>query len=220
MTQKLPRPLMPLLLSLLLASPLLPAADHGLYATALFGAAQQSDQRVGFSGAGPSQQRDARLDGGFLSGAALGWQFENGWRLEGEFAYQSVDSELSGFVAPAPTGKGNYASTSLTINALYRVDLFGSPRVQSYFGAGLVRLTEVDIDFETAAGERSYSGSGNGFQLLAGARYDLGERWYLDAGLRWLKASALDLDGETGAIGRLRADYEPWAVTLGVGWRF
>lgn len=220
MTQKLPRPLMPVLLILLLASPLLPAADPGLYATALIGAAQQSDQRVGFSGAGPGQQRDARLDGGFLSGAALGWQFESGWRLEGEFAYQSVDSELSGFLAPAPTGKGNYASTSLAIHALYQVDLFGSPRVRSYFGAGLVRLTEVDIDVESAAGERSYSGSGHGFQLLAGARYDLGERWYLDAGLRWLRASSLDLDGEAGAIGRLRADYEPWAVTLGVGWRF
>lgn len=220
MTPKLPRIAQSLLLSLLLASPILPAADRGLYVTALLGSAQQSDQRVEFSGAGPVQQRDARLDAGILTGAALGWQFENGWRLEGEFAYQSVDSELSGFVAPAPQGSGNYASTSVAINALYSVDLFGSPRARSYFGAGLVRLTEVDIDFETAAGERSYSGSGSGFQLLAGARYDLGERWYLDAGLRWLKASSLDLDAEAGAVGRLRADYEPWAVTVGVGWRF
>lgn len=220
MTPKLPEIPRLTILCLLLASPALPAADAGFYATALLGSTQQSDQRVEWSGSGPSQRREARLDRGIFSGATLGWAFENGWRLEGEFAYQSVDSELSGFVAPAPQGSGNYASTSLAINALYSVDLFGSPRARSYFGAGLVRLTEVDIDFETAAGERSYSGSGSGFQLLAGARYDLGERWYLDAGLRWLKASSLDLDGEGGAVGRLRADYEPWAVTVGLGWRF
>ncbi|MCU0756560.1 MAG: outer membrane beta-barrel protein [Xanthomonadales bacterium] len=209
---------MPLLL--LLASPALPAADGGLYATALLGSAQQSDQNFEWTGTGPSQRRDARLERGLFSGAALGWAFENGWRIEGEFAYQSVDSELNGFIAPAPQGKGNYASTSLAINALYSADLFGTPRVRSYFGAGLVRLTEVDVDFETAAGERSFSGSGNGIQLLFGARYDLGERWYLDTGLRWLRASSLDLDAEGGAVGRIRSDYAPWALSVGIGWRF
>lgn len=196
------------------------ATEPGAYATALFGLANQSDQTLDLAGAGATQSATASLDRGGLAGGAIGWQFGNGWRVEGEFVYQSVDSAVSGFAAPGPAGSGNFASTSAALNAIYAFDLFGSPRTSTYVGAGLVRLTEVDIDFDTAAGERSYSGSGNGFQVLFGARYALGERWHLDAGLRWLRASALELDGEDGAVGRIETDYEPWAATLGVGWRF
>lgn len=196
------------------------AVDAGPYATALLGLANQSDQELTFSGAGASQQRDVSLDNGGLAGGALGWQFSNGWRLEGEFAYQSVDSGDPGFATPGPQGDGNYASTSVAINALYEFDLFGSPRVRTYVGAGLVRLTEVDIDFEAGGTERSFSGSDNGVQLLFGARYALGERAFVDAGMRWMRASSLTLDGEGSTAGTIRADYEPWAVTVGVGWRF
>ncbi|MCE3002323.1 MAG: outer membrane beta-barrel protein [Xanthomonadaceae bacterium] len=195
-------------------------AEPGAYATAVFGLANQSDQTLTFAGAGPIQTTEAALDRGGLAGGALGWQFDNGWRIEGEFAYQSVDSAITGFTAPAASGDGNYASTSVALNAIYAFDLFGSPRTTTYIGAGLVRLTEIDLDVDTPAGERSYSGSGNGFQVLFGARYDLGERWYLDAGLRWLRASSVELDGEDGAPGRIEADYEPWALTVGIGWRF
>jgi opacity protein-like surface antigen len=204
----------------LLAAGTLEAAEPGAYATALFGYTSQSDQRFDFSGSGASQSRNAALDGGGLAGAALGWHFGNGWRIEGEFAYQSVDSEVPGFTAPAPQGSGNYASTSLAINALYEIDLFGSPKARTYLGAGLVRLTEVDVDFESGGSERSFSGSGNGVQFLLGARYDLGKRWYVDAGLRWLRASSMELKGEGNTSGRIEADYEPWAITVGLGWRF
>jgi opacity protein-like surface antigen len=196
------------------------AVDAGPYATALVGLANQSDQALALSGAGAPQERTVSLDSGGLAGAALGWQFANGWRLEGEFAYQSVDSGNPGFAPPGPQGEGNYASTSVALNALYEFDLFGSPRARTYVGAGLVRLTEVDIDFEAGGSERSYSGSDNGVQLLFGARYALGERTFVDAGVRWLRASSLTLDGEGSTAGTIRADYEPWAVTVGVGWRF
>lgn len=192
----------------------------GLYATALFGLANQSDQDLRLDGNGPAQRREVTLDRGGLAGGAVGWQFANGWRLEGEFAYQSVDLQDPGFAAPAPRGDGNYASTSVAVNALYSFDLFGSPRVRTYVGAGLVRLTEVDIDFESGGTEQGFSGSDNGVQLLFGARYRLGERAYIDTGLRWLRASSLTLDGEDGVPGTVRADYDPWALTVGIGWMF
>lgn len=204
----------------LLASGAAPCADHGAYATALFGIASQSNQTLELASAGAAQSATATLDRGGLAGGALGWQFRNNWRIEGEFVYQSVDSAVSGFTAPGLAGSGNYASTSVALNALYSFDLLGSPRSTTYVGAGLVRLTEVDIDFDGAAGERSFSGSGGGFQLLVGARYQLGERWYVDAGLRWLRASSLELDGEDRAVGRISADYAPWAATVGIGVRF
>jgi len=211
---------------LLLAAGTLPLPAHaesesqGLYAIALLGLANQSDQTLRLEGSGPGQQREVALDRGGLAGGALGWQFANGWRIEGEFTYQSVDLDDPGFAVPGPSGDGNYASTSLAINALYTFDLFGSPRGRTYVGAGLVRLTEVDIDFESDGRELSFSGSDSGVQLLFGARYRLSERTFVDAGVRWLKASSLTLDGEDGAPGSIRADYAPWAMTVGVGWTF
>lgn len=195
------------------------ASERGWYAGVLTGVTGQSDQTLRLEGSAPESGK-AAFSSGFLTGAAVGYRFQSGWRLEGEFTYQSVDRDRAVFNNPALQGKGNYASTGLALNALYEFDLFGSPRARSYLGAGLVALTEVDIDFETAAGERSFSGDDTALQLLAGVRYDLGERWYLDLGLRQLRASSLRLDGEVNSPGRVRADYRPWAVTLGAGWRF
>lgn len=208
------------LLSSLLAPASAPANDGGYYATAIFGIASQSDQTLDFSSVGNTQTTDSQLSQGGLAGAALGYAFPSGWRLEAEFAYQSVDAKDPGFVAPAPRGEGNYASTGFALNALYDFDLFGSPKATTYLGAGVVRLTEVDIDFEQGGVERSFSGSDTAFQLLFGARYRIGERFFMDAGLRYLAASSLRLEGEDGAVGQIRADYAPWAATVALGWQF
>jgi len=195
------------------------AADRGWYAGAVFGATGQSAQTLRLEGAAAESGRTG-FSTDLLAGASVGYRFGNGWRLEGEFAYQSVARDDQPFVDAALQGKGNYASTGVALNALYEFDLFGSPRARTYLGAGLVALTEVDIDFETAAGERSFSGDATALQLLAGVRYDIGERWFLDLGLRRLAASSLKLEGEGDTLGVVRGDYEPWAATLGVGWRF
>jgi opacity protein-like surface antigen len=203
----------------LLATPVF-ADDRGGYVTVIAGLANQSDQTLDFRNGSTATRGEGAFDSGILGGGAVGYRFDNGWRVEGEFVYQSVDH--NGLVLPSggPSGSGNYASTSVAVNGLYEFDILGSPRARTYVGAGLVYLTEVDIDFEVGSSEQSYSGTGTGIQLLAGARYDIGERWFLDAGLRYLAASSLDLEGEAGAPGQIKADYEPWAATVGVGWRF
>lgn len=204
----------------LAAAPVAQASDEGLYATALLGLANQSDQTLTWSGVGAppvgNQSRNLALDSGLLGGGALGWAFGNGWRVEGEFVYQSVDAGNPGFAPPGPQGAGdNFASTSFGLNLLYDVDLFGSDKAKTYVGLGYARLTEVDMDI----GGSSYSGSGDGFQVLFGARYDLGENLFMDAGVRWLDAGKVTLDAERGN-GRIETDYAPWALTVGLGWRF
>lgn len=203
------------LAALALASPRA-RADDGLYATALAGLTRQGDTTLAFSGVGAPQSRPVSLDGGLAAGGALGWASGTGWRIEGEFLYQSVDAGTPGFAPPGPQGAGdNFASTAFGLNVLYDVDLLGSARAKTYIGLGYARLTEVDIDI----GPASYSGDGDGWQLLFGARYDLGERAFLDAGVRYLDAGTVVLDAEAGS-GRIEADYAPWAVTVGLGWRF
>jgi hypothetical protein len=201
------------------------AESQGWYATGTFGYVTQSDQQLTYTRPGVSGAVSPTLplDTGFLAGGSVGRYVSEAWRIEAEFMYQSVDHPVFSLVAGGPglpSGDGNYASTSIAFNALREFDLFGSPRARTYAGLGAVYATEVDVDFESNGVERSYSGSGSGFQALLGARYLWGERAFIDTGIRYLLVSNVDLDGEEGAVGKIKADYEPLAITVSFGWRF
>jgi outer membrane protein W len=174
-----------------------PAGESHWYATAIAGANFMSDQSLSFSGASLAGSTEAGFNTGLSTGAAVGYAFNRSWRVEAEFMYQSVDHdgvELAGSSLPS----GNYASTSFALNGLYSFNAFGSDAVRTYVGAGLAWLTEVDVDFEQGRNELSYSGDGFGVQLLVGARYDFGERFFVDAGLRYLVGGEVTMDGEGG----------------------
>ena len=179
-----------------------------------------SDQSVRLSGDGPTQSGDASLSSGLLTGAAVGRAFSRSFRAEAEFVYQSVDHDGVELAGGSSLPSGNFASTALALNGLYSFNLFGREEVRTYVGLGVAWLMEVDIDFEQGRQQASCSGDGFGVQLLAGARYEIGERWFLDAGLRYLSAGEVTMDGEGATVGRVRADYEPWSATLGIGWKF
>jgi opacity protein-like surface antigen len=210
------------LAALLAAGPAIASAadDAHWYAIANVGANFMSDQTVSLSGDGPTQSGDASLSSGLLTGAAVGRAFSRSFRAEAEFVYQSVDHDGVRLAGSGSLPSGNFASTALALNGLYSFNLFGREEVRTYVGLGVAWLTEVDIDFEQGGQEVSYSGDDFGVQLLAGARYEIGERWFLDAGLRYLSAGEVTMDGEGATTGRVRADYEPWSATLGIGWKF
>jgi opacity protein-like surface antigen len=206
----------------LLATASCQAQDHPWYATVMLGAASQPSQTLTLTGSSASVDGSARYGPGLFSGGAVGRELGRGWRVEAEFSYQSTEFDRAPFALGAgPAGKGNHAATAVGLNVLKSWDLGGRPTVRSYLGVGLVRLTEVDVDFETAGQpEQSFSGSGSGWQLLAGARYDLGGRWFVDAGVRWLQTPRVRMAAEAGAVGRIDARFRPWALTAGLGVRF
>ncbi len=192
------------------------------YLTAIAGAVNQGSQTLDYQANGALVQANASYSAGLLAGAALGYDFGNGWRAEAEFSYQSTDIKTSPFAGTAgPAGTGNHAATALALNLFREFDLIGSPAVRTYVGLGLVYLTETDIDFEVPGQpERSFSSSGTGVQALLGARYDLGQRWFLDAGVRYLLGSKVEMDSESGGPGRVDARFRPWGLAVAVGWRF
>jgi opacity protein-like surface antigen len=196
------------------------ADDAHWYATANVGANFMSDQSVSLSGDGPTQSGDASMSSGLLTGAAVGRAFSRSFRAEAEFVYQSVDHDGVRLTGGGSLPSGNFASTFLALNGLYSFNMFGREEVRTYGSLGVAWLTEVDIDFEQGGQELSYSGDGFGVQLLAGARYEIGERWFLDAGRRYLTAGEVTMDGEGAATGRVRGDPQPWSAPLGIGWRF
>ncbi len=163
----------------------------------------------------------ASFDSGFGSGGAIGYDFGNSWRIEGEVMYRSNDIDgLDLASAPAGTRGGDFSSLGIGVNLYRDFDLGGNPDSRGYIGVGLVQLQEIDMDFDTPSGEISYSDSDSGFQVMVGARYRLDRPWYLFSELRYFDAGSVQLAGEGVATGSLRADYATTSLMFGVGYRF
>jgi len=106
------------------ATPAIVSAEtRDWYATGAFGLVTQSDQQLTFTRPGVSGTVTPTipLDTGFLAGGSVGRYVGEDWRIEAEFMYQSVDHPVFTLVAGGPglpSGDGNYASTSIALNAL------------------------------------------------------------------------------------------------------
>ncbi len=186
------------------------------------------DAGIGFLGTEDLNYRDALtdvtgeadFDASFTGGGTLGYRLNDRWRVEGEIVYRT--NELSDVTLPGlgTFSAGDFSSLGIGASVIRDFDLFGNPAVNSYVGAGVVFLQEIDIDFETAGAETSFETDDVGFQLQAGARYELSSRLFVNAGVRYLLAQGIEMEFPADTSRIVEADYSPLTVTAGVGWRF
>jgi len=168
----------------------------------------QSAEIIGFD-TDSNGRADVAIEDGFTSGLSLRYHYpETSWISELGWEYRSNDSYITTASGTRLPG-GNYASNIFYLNARYRF-VTGS-QILPWVGGGVVWTQEVDLDSESTAGERSFSDSGSiGFQVLAGADYDLTERLYLTGELRYSHQSDLDLKEEAGGSASIIGiDYQP-----------
>jgi opacity protein-like surface antigen len=195
-------------------------SQEGWFLRAYGGYSQHSDIDADTTGvATVSTQADISVDGGFTAGAGAGYRYGENWAVELAWEYRSNDTETDlGGETQYPDG--NLASSTFYLNGYYHFAASG--RWDPYIGAGLGWLQEVDIDLEGNGPERSYSGDGDtGFQLFAGANYDLTEHLVLQGEIRYAYFGDLDLEGEGGAAGEFSSvDYDPLTLQLGLLYRF
>ena len=157
---------------------------------------------------------------GFTAGLAVGRDF-GVWRVEGEYLYQTNDGDRINVTGlAAESGGGDFSTVAISANALREFNLLPGDRARSYAGLGLTWLQEVDIDFETLTGERSFSTDDVALQVLAGVDYRLGDRWTLGVEARYLAAGKLTLESEDDSGTTLKADYDRTSVLLSLGYRF
>lgn len=196
------------------------ADDSGWYAAGVVGFNTLGDETLEYRAGTATESAEASFDTSFLGGATVGYRLSPNWRIESELMYRRND--LSDFSVPSfpNVDEGDFASLSIGFSGLYDFDLFGQPSIRSYVGAGVVFIQEVDIDFETAGVETSFETDDIGLQLQFGARYEFGERWFADAGIRYLLASNSELELPADSTQTVTADYAPLSVSVGVGWRF
>lgn len=79
------------------------AGDNGWYAGVLVGTTGHASQTLRLEGTAPEVGR-SEFSSDFLSGAHVGYRWRSGWRVEGEFTYQSVDRDNQLFTAASLQG--------------------------------------------------------------------------------------------------------------------
>ncbi len=215
------KPLIPICLAVAASLPLTATADDSRwYVTADVGMNFLGSEDLAYRDGTTSGSAKADFDPSFAGGATVGWRLNDQWRLEGELMYRRNEMDDITLPGIGASTEGDFASLSLGASALYDFNLFGNEDVTSFVGAGVVFVQEIDIDFEVGGQETSFETDDIGFQVQFGARYDFGERWFLDARVRYLALSGVELEFPSDTSRIIKADYAPVTVSAGIGYRF
>ncbi|MFK7887942.1 MAG: OmpW family protein [Gammaproteobacteria bacterium] len=194
--------------------------DSDFYASAVAG--------IGFLGSEDLTYRDdlstSTAEGDFeasiAAGGTVGYYVNEQWRIEGELMYRRNELEPVTIDGIGAATEGDFASLSAVVSALYDFKPFGNDRLTAYVGAGIAFVQEIDIDFEIEGVETSFESDELGLQLQFGARYDINESLFIDAGVRYLTLSGAEMEFPSDTSRVVEADYSPFTISAGLGWRF
>ena len=195
-------------------------ADDRWYVGATTGFTNNSVSSLDLSTDGLDGRANAEADNGYTIGAVFGREFDDRWRLEGEFRYRT--NELSSVDLPdgSTISDGDFSSGALGLNGYW---MFGDTNStwRPFVGAGLAWMQEIDLDLAEEPVSGSYSSDGTAWQLMAGVSWMLSDRWGFDFEARYLDAGAVTMDAERGPLGgRIQADYSLFEITAEATWRF
>ncbi len=203
----------------LAAAPAL-ADGNNWYGTASVGVGSLSSATLTYSDGTTSSSASGDYSASVAAGGTLGYNFRNGFALEGEIMYRRNDLDPVDLPGLGSFTGGDFASLAFAVNALYRFSLGDSGRLSGYVGPGVVYFQEIDIDFETNGQETSFEESDTGFQLKLGGRYDFSDRWFAEAGATYLLADGVRMERPADPSQTIESDYDHWTLSAGVGFRF
>jgi outer membrane protein W len=191
------------------------------YASASIGAGSLSSATLTFSDGVGTSTANGKYEASFVGGGALGYRFDNGWTLEGELMYRRNELDPVSLAGLGDFNGGDFASLGFAVNAMYRFDIGSSGKWSGYVGPGLVYFQEIDIDFDDGGRQEiSFESDDTAWQFKVGGRYDLSERWFVDASATYLSASSVRMELPADRSQTIESDYDHLALSLGVGWRF
>lgn len=176
--------------------------------------------------------RDTRIDDYTAgTGIAIGRAWQN-WQLEGELIWRyrtDWDMEMITHSIQATTNSfANVGTTSLHLNLTRTGSLTPSWQWQAGIGVGVVR-NDADVTFVEREGPNgrpelrlkdSHQETGFSYAVFVGAQRALGERWSLDARLRYIDLGELSAGPFGTRPVRLSADHEATEVQVGLVRRF
>lgn len=193
--------------------PLAAQAEEGFYLGGNLGLSLPTDSTYDDA----TNTNDVEYDAGFAGMLSAGYQFQNNWRVEAEFAARLNDvSDITGTGAGAPiTGDTNVYS--LLANAIYGIPT--GTKFTPYIGAGAGVAWVVDGEVGTTlATSIDDTDTVFAYQGIAGIEYDINPllkasldyRYFRTADTSFTAASSATVDG----------DYENHTVTVGLRYIF
>ena len=167
-------------------------------------------------------------------GLTIGYAFSPNWSLELLAAYpfthdveanDTLRSSLQGLGLSGSKNIGEIKQLPPTLSANYTFSPAG--KVRPYLGAGITYFYPFD---EKVTGDLATAGYSNldvdsawGVSLQAGIDFDISERWFLNASLRWMDIdtkATLDSGGALGAITVDNIKVDPWVPSIMIGTTF
>lgn len=182
-----------------------------------------SSARPGIGGFVPGQQTDKFTTGAF----ALGYEFGNGWRAEGEYTLPKEDTFTSGSTAFPTSFNTNYIKSQRLMANVYR-DFPIIDRVSVYGMAGLGISHVRSSGWQGNASRQYVAAIQNNltWSLGAGVTYAPIERLTLDLGYRYVDSGKSQSGWNAFGNARglqdemMRADVTSSEVYLGARYRF
>jgi OmpA-OmpF porin, OOP family len=163
------------------------------------------------------------LDQDWLGTGAIGYAFDNGFRLEGELGYRYNDIEIQ----PANVNGrgGNAHAGSAMINGIFDFNRGGGIEPYVGLGVGLGRVYAHSNNTPgTPAAFQGFDDSDTGlaWQAMAGLGLAVSEQLTIDVGYRYFAVPNLEFVGRVGTSTprSYEADYDNQAVTVGLRWQF
>lgn len=205
------------------------AADAGYYVGGrVIGAEHKArgmdaSARPGIGAFVPGQDKDKFTTGSL----ALGYQFGNGWRVEGEYTLPKNDTFTSGSTAFPASNNVNYIEAQRLMANVYR-DFAVTDQVSLYASAGL-GITRIKSDGWQGMPTRTYNvGRQNNltWSLGAGVAYSPIEKLTLDLGYRYADMGQAQSGWNAFTNARMlqdeymRANVVSSEVYLGARWSF
>ena len=199
----------------LLASPAA-AQDNNWYLGGSIGYNQTLDQ----TSEGENRLVETEFDAGITTSSTLGYQFDNNFRTEGEFAWRRNDGDsllFNGVERPF-TAKGA-ESYSFMLNGIY--DFKNTSSITPYVGAG-VGVSFIDNEFLYGPANFEDSDTALAWQGFVGASMPLTDKivGFIDA--KYFSATGVEFTRTTPMDNGvdLDSEYDNFGVSVGYRWNF
>ncbi len=184
-------------------------AKQGVYLSGNLGVAMLSDSDLSDSTI-PGMTISLESDPGFALGAAVGYDFGNNLRIEGEISYQQNDFDKASALGIDIDFSGESSALGFGVNGYY--DFTNKSAFTPYITAG-IGMAEVKFDDMTIPGDDTFSASDDdtvfAYQLGVGVSYAVTEMVNIDVAYRYRGFDDLEFDTTT-------AEYDSHNIYAGV----
>ena len=192
---------------------------QGFYAKGFAGYGTLEDADVdSLQGGATTASSEGSFDAGPMFGVAAGYDFDDQWSLELEYAYRSNDLDEARTGSTVLGTDGDLASVAIMLNGFYKFDTDWALEPYVGFGFGLAQEIDMDLRGSNTGVDGSYSTESPAAQFMLGATRPVSDGIDLFVEGRFFRAFDPELGRESGNSNqgvRIETEYGNNALLFG-----